>query len=504
MKYLPIALSVLLFIAAPLHADEVIHDRWFALKLGGNPAGWAHELVTEQANGNIISNMSMELAIKRGPIALNIETATRFTETADGKPLEAATTKNFGTQATTETMTFTDTGIDFTVKQAGRQHTRKLAKPKQDWMPPAAAGRFVEKQMADGVETFKFSTMEPASGAKVLTMSWKRVGDENVELIGKTVPAHVWSVSMSHMPGLVTKQYVDDKGRSLKTRVALMPGMELEMIEADKAIAKAKINPPELVVAAMVKPDRSIDNPRQVRWAVYELTVKQPADDPDFSPTVARGGAQRVAYGDANTINVVVNLDEPTAPGDDMPGEEHRIASGVLDINDPVIKALTAEALQNIPDDATAAQKAETLRRFVNAHIDEKDLSVGFATAGETARTKQGDCSEHGVLLAAMLRAAGIPSRTVSGLVYVDQFIGQRGVFGYHMWTQAWVGEDEPKGGHWLDVDATLGDDTPYDAAHIALAFSSLSDEEAMNDMVTMVPLMGRLKIKVVDVDPGK
>ena len=39
----------------------------------------------------------------------------------------------------------------------------------------------------------------------------------------------------------------------------------------------------------------------------------------------------------------------------------------------------------------------------------EKDLSVGFATAADVARTAQGDCTEHAVLLAALLRASDIP-----------------------------------------------------------------------------------------------
>ena len=57
-------------------------------------------------------------------------------------------------------------------------------------------------------------------------------------------------------------------------------------------------------------------------------------------------------------------------------------------------------------------------------------------------------------LLAAMLRADDIPSRTVSGLVYVSSFEGAKDIFGYHMWTQGWIAEDGK--GRWVDLDATL------------------------------------------------
>ena len=49
-----------------------------------------------------------------------------------------------------------------------------------------------------------------------------------------------------------------------------------------------------------------------------------------------------------------------------------------------------------------------------------------------------------GVLLAAMLRAAEIPSRVAVGVIYVERFAGERDVFGYHMWTQALIDQPDP------------------------------------------------------------
>ena len=39
------------------------------------------------------------------------------------------------------------------------------------------------------------------------------------------------------------------------------------------------------------------------------------------------------------------------------------------------------------------------------------------------------------VLLAAMARAVGIQSRCVGGMVYVSDLVGQKYVFGFHLWT---------------------------------------------------------------------
>ena len=62
--------------------------------------------------------------------------------------------------------------------------------------------------------------------------------------------------------------------------------------------------------------------------------------------------------------------------------------------------------------------------------MKKKNLSVGLATAKEVARTLAGDCTEHAVLAAALGRAAGIPTKVATGLVYFQ------GMLGYHMWTE--------------------------------------------------------------------
>jgi len=140
----------------------------------------------------------------------------------------------------------------------------------------------------------------------------------------------------------------------------------------------------------------------------------------------------------------------------------------------------------------TMRRRAARLTALVRNRIADKNLDTGFATASEVARTLSGDCTEHAVLLAALLRADGIPSRVASGLVYLEQYSGERDVFGYHMWTQAWIG------GRWIDLDAALpGEVDGFDATHIALAVSALDGPEAAADFVPLAGLIGRLQIEV-------
>jgi hypothetical protein len=103
----------------------------------------------------------------------------------------------------------------------------------------------------------------------------------------------------------------------------------------------------------------------------------------------------------------------------------------------------------------------QNLENFVRGFIRKKDLSVGYASALEVAKNPQGDCTEHAVLLAALGRANGIPTRVVDGLVYVDRYAGAEHVFVPHAWAQAYVD------GGWRSFDAALHG---FDAGHIALS----------------------------------
>jgi hypothetical protein len=123
--------------------------------------------------------------------------------------------------------------------------------------------------------------------------------------------------------------------------------------------------------------------------------------------------------------------------------------------------------------------------------VEEKNYDVAMATASEVIETRQGDCSEHAVLLAAMARAEGIPSRAAIGLVYA------LGGFCYHMWTQVYID------GAWRDVDAVLpGRD--FDATHIRLATSAMGKGDSLLDLAAFVTVFGNLKIEIIEIGPAR
>ncbi len=498
-------LLALLFVAmlpAAAHGDEqstTNFDRWYVVQMAGKHAGYAHT-TERQKDGKIVTQTDLKLTVQRGDQAIDIELEMWFVETADGEPIEASSSVRPGALAIVQHVKFAEDGIVLTTGRgdAARITTTPVLDP--SFYPPAAAQRLIEARIAEGAKDISVGLIDVSMGVNPLTMSMNIIGHENVEVFGKVVPAVVWEATASNMPGVQMREYVDEQGRAVKSSVQLLPGMDITMIEADEQLAKVKVDPPRIMAQTLVHPDKPIVKPRETRSAIYRVTINNAATATINMP---RTGYQRVVWDDKSTAAVVLDLGQPVNAMDDLPTDADIDPSDMIDYDDGAVRGLLERALEGLPEDAPDYVVASRLRAFVHGYIDEKDLSVGLAKAGQVARTAQGDCTEHAVLLTALLRAKGIPARTVSGLLYVEKFLGQEGVFGYHMWTQAWLEYGKPgspAGGRWADLDAVLPDHD-FDAAHIALTVSSMADGQLINDMVEMLPKFGRLEIQVTQTE---
>lgn len=114
-------------------------------------------------------------------------------------------------------------------------------------------------------------------------------------------------------------------------------------------------------------------------------------------------------------------------------------------------------ARRGIPQTA----KMEALVALTRPYVEELDFA-GHYSALETLGRRRGDCTEAAVLLAALGRAAGIPTRVVNGVVYSRAlYHGVSNSFLPHSWVLAYVD------GRWRSYDAAL---PAFDAGHIALS----------------------------------
>lgn len=483
-------LPMLLAMALPaLGQSGENRERFFIVQLAGQRAGWMRES-SHTTDDTLTTDVELHFEIKRGETGVRISMESEFVETLDHKPISMSSTQTMAANPVTTRVKFLDDKIEVTVEQSGNTGTQTQPLPEGEWLTPGGAEEYVRRRIEAGAEKITVRTIDPMSGARPIITTYEDFSEETIEVSGREVQALRATLTTSEMAGLKTTEYLDSKGHMLKSSTNL-GGLEMTVVAADRDLALSKLDAPELMQSTFVNPKGKIKSPRKTENAVYLLTV--PDGTLDDLPEVP---AQKQTRVDDRTIRLVVTMGE-NAPKSDEPGPEYTEASSMIDINDPVVIELAKRAHPNRDTDPSIA--AEAMRRFVFEHIDEKNLGVGMGSASEVARTCTGDCTEHATLLAAMLRVQGIPSRVVSGLVYVNSFEGAEDIFGYHMWTQAWVELDGTK--QWVDYDATLGPYGRFDATHIALSVSAMRDNETNNSMIALVPLLGRLQIEIESID---
>ena len=147
--------------------------------------------------------------------------------------------------------------------------------------------------------------------------------------------------------------------------------------------------------------------------------------------------------------------------------------------DDPDIRAKAVEII----DGAEGAwEAAKRISKWTHTYVREKRFDRGYATAKETLDSRSGDCTEHTMLAVALTRAAGIPARIVSGVVWMKDG------FYYHFWHEAYVGE-------WIALDATLGQ-TPADARRIQLRRGELESDTALELTFGVLQTLNMLELR--------
>ena len=473
-------------------ADHTYED-WYLDTANGQPFGyWRSSLAVD--GDHLISLYEEHSVESHGGELSTYNHRIVWTETKDFKPVKIVVTTEAGSDTVTKTYYFTDEGIELTSEQNGRTIKRQLPPIKGDYLTAAQESITIDLNLKKGAEQFSFETIDLSVGLKPYTTTYQRddEGKQKHELAdGSATQAQRWVTTYSVIPGFEMETWVDDAGKIVGVAYDVD---EMKFISrlADKSVKNQKFDPPEMSGLSVVVPDRPIKNIDRQKKIVYELSYD--AGDNDIIPIgAALQAVERLGPGSAR---VTVDLGaKPNAAKDDRPTDKHLASSIMIDHEDKLVRELAMKAAAKLGDKPDPKHIAISCKRYVTRHITGASLSVGDGTASEAVRTREGDCTECSVLLAALLRVHGIPSRCVSGLVYsADEFVGQKDVFVYHQWTQAWI-EDEQGKGYWLDLDSAMW---RYSAGHIAMGTSAMGDND-QEDFVKLIPMQQDLKIQVIE-----
>lgn len=481
---------------APAWAWADDYDRWFAVELSGQRAGWMHNVQTT-VGGRITTRDEVRFEMGRADSPMSIRVESEFVETKDGKPVSAHAVMRLGATPTVMDAVYEEKGIKVTLTQSGKATVSERPLPAGTWLTPAAANDYVRQRLAAGAEKIVVRTVDPGSAmdpAAMLapaTITHSDCRAESVKAMGKEVKATRCITTSDTQPGVESVEFLDGEGIPVRSETVL-GAFKIVAVAADEKSAKTRGAAPEMMVNTFVKPDRRIEGARGTALGVYDVSVPE-----GKLPALPSTAGQKFEVTGGSTGRLTVDAKHPAAAtAEDVKDGAYLAASPMIDSKDEKVKSLAEAAVKGAGADKP--ERAEVMRKFVHRYITDKDLTVGFGTASETARSKRGDCTEHAVLLAALLRADGIPSRVACGLVYADRFAGASDIFGYHMWTQALLSAGGEQ--RWVDLDATLSESVPFDATHIALAVTPLADGGSQDALVAIATSIGRLRIKVESV----
>lgn len=465
------------FVLAP---SALADTTWYVVELKGRPAGWMR-VERHEAGELVTTTTSMRVAIARQGTVVVTAFSSEVVERAGGNVVSMSRTIE-GDQDDRATWRFE--GRHATLERGGKHE--KLHAPDGLYVGPEAERQYLIRRIAQGDATISTRVVDPLSGLQPVPTVRQRVAKERITTHTGEVEAVRFETRRGDEDRIV-EEWLDERGHLVRARTSI-GAVTQEIRLSDEATARrALARPPDLIDATRVPIPTRIRGHERLRRASFILRGN--GQIPELSV-----GHQRVERINEQDVRIRIDLDDAGPPVELSEAERAALLSptDLLESEDDLVRQLARRAVASLPERSTHAAQAEAMRGFVHRYITAKNLDVALASAATVARDREGDCTEHSTLLAAMLRAGEIPSRLVAGLTYEQGGPGAPPAFVYHVWVQALVEIDGAP--RWIDLDATQS----ARARHVAQITLSLSDGRHTNDLWQgLAPTLGAISIEV-------
>ena len=467
----------------PAKATGTDSADWQIILLQGQKVGYANSITrTEDRDGKpiTITEVFTRISIKRFGGKLTTDVNMRTEEDAEGHLLSFYTLQENPPFSKTESRgTIKGNIATVATTSSGKTFTKEIKLP-DDVKSPNWFDRSVKDSPLKIGETRSFRMFEATMG-QIAQVSVKQLEPQPTKLLSdEVVKLNRSEMTQSILPGVTSTLFTDDKGEVKKMSMGLL-GMETFSCTSEEALKEIAAAEIDLGIETLIKVG-VIDRAYETRKVTYKLE----AADFDAKAVFPESPTQKVMAGEAGVFQLVVTaVDAGTSGTEPAPDAKYLSSSRYVDLEDPLIVKLANEAAGAETDPVKIAIQAEA---FVHKHLKLKNFATALATASEVAASQSGDCTEHGILLAALLRVKKIPSRVVTGLVYAPSLKA----FGGHMWTEAYLN------GCWVSLDGTLAKGHG-DAVHLKTGDSALEDSGSLpvESFLPLIHIIGRTKLSV-------
>jgi hypothetical protein len=473
---LPVATTL---VAAPKPKETQVE--WMAMMLNGSKTGYM-KVEREVYRKYVINRETVVLQLNRGDSNIEIQTVDEARETRDGRPLAFSSRQKISGGEMLISGTVDKKGlVSVTSNSAGSEQQQTFQWESEALMPEGLRLLILESDLKPGTTLTAKAFI--AGSLQTFDVDITIHEREKVDLFG--VEASLYRVEQRMMIGqtpTTAVAWVDDNYDVKRMDLSIM-GMQLETIACPEECAKSAAEPTQFFTAALALAPSAIttaDRNKALRYHIQAGDEQSELHFPSSDEQQVRYNAE-MGYYEVDVRTLRMNPEQ--SPVDQEKHGEYLQQTRWLQAKDPEIVRLAERARGNAQ---TVHETMVRLQNHVRDYVIDKNLSVGYASALEVVRNRSGDCTEHALLLAAMGRSLGIPTRIATGLAYVDEWLGNQNVFVPHAWTQALVD------GHWISYDAALGQ---FDAGHIALGYGNGDPWQFFEGANTL----GNIKISAVE-----
>ena len=485
--------TLILALTAPgLAATAPTSESWDAVYLAGSKVGHIRtfiEPLKERGRDLLRVRVQMELKFKRlkDTVAMSMEYGT--IETLEGEVLRL----DIRTLASGQEMRTHGDVIEKKMKLeltgAGQPQVETIPW-NADVRGPYAAEQSLSRQPIKEGESRALKMFMPDLN-RVCEVTLKAKEMEEIILGGATKRQLLRIEQTTELDGKPRPEFdvtlwADSGGQVFKSKTDTMGGMVTYRTTKEGALAKNDPNGNfDQIANTMVKVTRKIPNANMTRDIRYKITLR--SEEPakvfpnDRRQTISPGSSPNEVFLDVKTAGPNVGQAGPETVDNVFLRPNAMITSA-----DVQVVSFAKTAVGNLAD---PWEKAKAIQQWVAKNLRDQNFTVGFAPASEVARNLSGDCTEYGVLVAAMCRAVGVPARVAVGLVYAENLGG----FGYHLWNEVYVNR------RWVAIDASWNEND-VDAVHIKLSETSLDGVSPFETFLPIVRVLGKLSIQTVEI----
>ncbi len=470
-------------------------ESWMGIYMNGVKIGYSHsQEFSQKKNGKSYKRELSESLMKvsrLGGKPVEIFTAQESLFDESGKPLETLLRIKM---SESETVLRAEIRPEKVVFKSQDKVIKELTYEEEIYLG-VPLEKIIEKGGLKTGTKERYRVLDPISYSLV-DCRFEVIGKEDVLILGEKMSLWHIKEEMTSVIPIVIEEWIDNKGESWKSvsQTSIVATTSIRMSK-EKALEPSEQNF-DIAFSTIITPNLTFESPQEIQSVTFKLSgisadkIKNfPFDD----------GSQKILeeakdYVVIQTSSVLFSENKAIPlPVEDEEFREFLKPTSFCQADDPQIREMAKEIVGGERNSWRASKRiAEWVKENMTANYD-----VGFATAREILKNRQGDCSEHTVLTVTLCRAAGIPARAAVGIMYAS------GIFAYHMWPEVYVGRWVSLDAKWLARDKKSGE-YYTDATHIKFGRGVL-DENIFKEMAQAISeIVGHLKLEILDYHQDK